>query len=316
LLFFRETVEHTLFGNFLKNMKAIAVESRSFLKERTIKFCIVMAFISIWLLVLVIYYSKGQSTMSHLQTSLFQFLISTNLITLTLFLVAGLLQVISMKRKVTYRCNSIMTEVILLCFITCFQTVAAIALSAGTPSFPCTKDNTCREGVFFAIVAWIAPLLFTIHTIELLVRVRRAAVTDSSVWTTAAWTVDWEGTFSNFKDINAVEKGLGPKALVLPQAHSKVKRHTLRKSMPPPPPPKTPSSFEQCILIVPNKVQYVVPRLGPVPRYFIQIPDNIQYTVPRLTEAPCPKQRRKERRKARRAQGQSRKWSRYLKIED
>lgn len=282
-----------------------------------------MAFISIWLLVLVIYYSKGQFTMSHLQTSLFQFLISTNLITLTLFLVAGLLQVISMKRKVTYRCNSIVSEVILLCFITCFQTVAAIALSAGTPSFPCTKDKTCREAVFFAIVAWIAPLLFSIHTVELFIRARRAATTDSSVWTMPAWTVDWEGTFSNFKDINAVEKGLGPKALVLPQqtqgkktGSKEVKRHTLRKSMPPPPPPKTPSSFEQCILIIPNKVQYVVPRLCPAPKYFIQIPDNIQYTVPRITPAPCPKQRRKERRKARRAQGQNRKWSRYLKIED
>jgi hypothetical protein len=167
----------------------------------------------------------------------------------------------------------------------------------------------------------------SIHTIELTIRARRAATTDSSVWTMAAWTVDWEGTLSHFNDINAVEKGTAPRTLVLPQTHARkasegprskgVRQHTLRKSMmPPPPPPKTPSSFEQCILIMPSKTQYVVPRLGPPPKYFIQIPENIQYTVPRLTPPPCPKQRRKERRKVRRAQGQSRKWSRYLKIED
>lgn len=304
-------------------IKAVTVESRSFLKERTIKFCIVMAFISVWLLVLVIYYSKGQSNMSHLQSSLFQFIISTNLITLTLFLAAGVLQALSMKRKVSYRCTSIMTEVILLCFITCFQTVAAIALSAGTPSFPCTVTGICRESIFFAIVAWIAPILFSIHTIELLIRARRVAAADSSVWKMAAWTIDWEEALSNFQDINAVEKGVAPKALVLPQTHARkasealsnnkeVKRQTLRKSMPPPPPPKTPSSFEQCILIFPSKLKYVVPRLGPPPKYFIQIPENIQYTVPRLTPAPDPKTRRKERRKARRTQGQGRKWSRYL----
>lgn len=308
-------------------MKVIAVESRSYLKERTIKYCIVIAFISIWLLVQVIYYSRGQFTMSHLQSSLFQFLISANLITLTLFLVAGLLQAISMKRKVTYKCNSILAELTVLCLITCFQTVAAIALSAGIPSFPCSQNGTCRESIFFAIVAWIPPLLFSIHTIELTIRARRAATTDSSVWTMAAWTVDWEGALSNFNDINTVEKGIAPRTLVLPQTHARkaseaplskgVRRNTLRKSMmPPPPPPKTPSSFEQCILIIPSKVQYVVPRLGPPPKYFIQIPENIQYTVPRISSAPCPKQRRKERRKARRAQGQGRKWSRYLKIED
>lgn len=309
-------------------MKAAIVESRTFLKERTIKFCIVMTFISLWLLVLVVYYARGQSNMSHLQTSLFQFLISTNLITITLFLAAGILHAISMKRKISYICTSVMTELILLCFITCFQIVAAIAISAGTPSFPCTNSGNCHESIFFAIVAWIAPLLFSIHTVEFLVRARRAAEHDSSVWKSAAWTVDWEGTLSNFKDINAVEKGLAPKTLVLPQSHARKaseapskeqsnKRNTLRKSMPPPPPPKTPSSLEQCILILPTKKQFIVPRLGPPPKFFIRIPENIQYTVPRITPAPCPKQRRKERRKARKlTHTQSRKWSRYLKLED
>jgi len=291
-------------------MKVIAVESRSYLKERTIKYCIVIAFISIWLLVQVIYYSRGQFTMSHLRSSLFQFLISANLITLTLLLVAGLLQAISMKRKVTYKCNSIMAELTVLCLITCFQTVAAIALSAGIPSFPCSQNGTCREIIFFDIVAWILPLLLSIHTIELTIRARRAATTDSSVWTMAAWTVDWEGALSNFNDINTVEKVIDTRTLVLPQTHARkasqaphskmVRRNTQRKSMML---PKTPSS-EQCILIIPSKVQCVVPRIGPPPKYFIQIPENIQYTVPRISAAPCPKQR---------ARGQGRKWSHYLK---
>lgn len=305
-------------------MKAATVNSRSFLKERTIKYCIVMAFISIWLLVLVIYYTKGQSFMSKLQSSLFQFIISTNLITLALFMTAGVLQAVSMKRKVNYRCTSIIAEISILCFITLLQTIAAIALSAGTPSFACSTQGSCHESIFFAIVAWIAPLLFSIHAIEFFVRAKRLAAVNTGIWSMPAWTIDWEETLSTFNDINAVEKGVAPKTLILPQTHARKlseeeikekvaikESRVIRKSMPPPPPPKTPSSFEQCLLIIPNKLKYVVPRLGPAPKFFITIPDNIQYTVPRITAAPDAKERRKERRKARRAQSPS-KWTRYL----
>jgi len=198
-------------------MKAVTSTSFGFLRERTIKFCIVMTFISIWLLVLVIYYSKGQSFMSNLQSSVYQFLISVNLITLTLFLIAGALQSISLKRDVTYKASSILVETSALVFVICFQTVAAIALSAATPSFACSIDGSCHESVFFAIVSWIAPILFTIHTVEFIIRARRAAATNSAIWSTPAWLVQWDQiTSTSTKSMSVLERGISaPKSLIL-----------------------------------------------------------------------------------------------------
>jgi hypothetical protein len=198
-------------------MKAVTSTSFGFLRERTIKFCIVMTFISIWLLVLVIYYSKGQTFMSNLQSSVYQFLISTNLITLTLFLIAGALQAISLKRDVVYKASSVLVEISVLVFVIIFQTVAAIALSAATPSFGCSVNGSCRESVFFAVVSWIAPILFAIHTVEFILRARRAASTDATIWSTPAWLVQWDQiTSTHKKSLSVLERGISaPKSLIL-----------------------------------------------------------------------------------------------------
>lgn len=198
-------------------MKAVTSTSFGFLRERTIKFCIVMTFISIWLLVLVIYYSKGQPFMSNLQSSVYQFLIFTNLITLTLFLIAGALQAISLKRDVAYKVSSVLVEISALLFVIVFQTVAAIALSAATPSFGCSIDGSCHESVFFAIVSWISPLLFTIHTVEFTLRARRAASTNAAIWSTPAWLVQWDSiTSTHKKSLSVIERGISaPKSLIL-----------------------------------------------------------------------------------------------------
>jgi hypothetical protein len=198
-------------------MKAVTSPSLGFLRERTIKFCIVMTFISIWLLVLVIYYSKGQPFMSNLQSSVYQFLISANLITLTLFLIAGALQAISLRRDVSYKASSVLVEISALVFIICFQAVAAIALSAATPSFGCSIDGSCHESVFFAIVSWIAPILFTIHTVEFIIRARRAASINSAIWSTPAWLVQWDQiTSTSTKSLSVLERGISaPKSLIL-----------------------------------------------------------------------------------------------------
>jgi DNA-binding transcriptional regulator of glucitol operon len=306
---------------------------RSFLQERTIKFGIVQAFTSIWLLVLVIYYSKGQSFMSPLQASVYQFLISTNIITITFFLAFAALQVYSIRNQVAYTCSSVISEMTLIGVVVFLQTVAAIAFSASVHSFACSA-NSCRESVFFAIVAWLAPLLYVIHTVEFVARARRLSTPETSVWTTATWLVNWEQTapVTESKDI---EKGLAaPKALVLPvkaatktsksreSAHRTISaayRNMRAKSMLPPAlPPKSPrfvsvsekdvmnnvrlsANGEQVLVIVPSKLQFSVPRLCHPPKYFIQIPENISYTVPRISKAPCPKTRSKERRKARKA---------------
>lgn len=333
-------------------MKAVTSTSFGFLRERTIKFSIVMSFISIWLLVLVIYYSRGQALMSTLQSSVFQFLIATNLITLTLFLAAGALQAISMKRQVHYKCSSVIVEISLLLFVICFQTVAAIALSAATPSFGCSIDGSCRESVFFAVVSWIAPLLFTIHTVEFILRARRASSSSNqAIWSTPTWAVvEWDAVVSSeTKSMSVLERGISaPKTLVLShnlshkamlvpapapapgqattggaptQGGALAKASFLSKEaykslrgkrtsvatviVPTTPapslPPKTPRSQDQVLVIIPNKVQYSVPRLQPAPKYFVQIPENIQYTVPRLSKPPHPKLLRKERKKARKA---------------
>jgi len=198
-------------------MKAVTSAPFGFLRERTIKFCIVMTFISIWLLVLVIYYSKGQSFMSNLQSSVYQFLISVNLITLTLFLIGGALQAISLKRDVTYKASSVLVEISALVFVICFQIVAAIAISAATPSFECSIDGSCHESIFFAIVSWIAPILFTIHTVEFILHARRAASTNSAIWSTPAWLIQWdEITSTSTKSMSVLERGISaPKSLIL-----------------------------------------------------------------------------------------------------
>ena len=233
--------------------------------------------------------------------------------------------------------------------------MAAIALSAATPSFGCSADGSCRESVFFAIVAWIAPLLFTIHTVEFILRARRAASSNQAIWSTPAWAVEWDAIVvsSHTKSMSVLERGISaPKTLVLSHNLSQkamlaappqykeagqatiapvqggallAKAHFLSKEaykslrakrtsvatvvpIPATPapslPPKTPRSMDQVIVIIPNKVQYSVPRLEPAPKYFVQIPDNIQYTVPRLSKPPCPKLLRKERKRVRKA-GQS-----------
>jgi hypothetical protein len=312
-------------------MVAITLPARrSFLQERTIKFGIVQAFISIWLLVLVIYYSKGHSFMSPIQASVYQFLISTNTITLTFFLIYAALQVYSIRHQVAYICSSVISEVTLLCVVIFLQTIAAIAFSASVRSFACSA-NACRESVFFAIVAWLAPLLFVIHTVEFVARARRLSTPETSVWNTATWRINWEqvAVAPEWED---VEKGLSaPKPLVLPikaarkntkemsthRTIAKAYRNMRAKSaLPPALPPKSPrfvtlsekdlinkarfsANGEQVVVIVPEKLQYSVPRLSQPPKYFIQIPENISYTVPRLSKAPCPKMRAKERRKAR-----------------
>jgi hypothetical protein len=317
-------------------MVAITLPARrSFLQERTIKFGITQAFTSIWLLVLVIYYSKGHSFMSPLQASVYQFLMSTNIITLTFFLIFAALQVYSIRHQVAYVCSSVVSEMTLLCVVIFLQTVAAIAFSASVQSFACSANN-CRESVFFAIVAWLAPLLFVIHTVEFIARARRLSTPETKVWNTATWLVNWEET-AVVVDSTDVEKGLSaPKPLVLPiknssnkgprskempaqRAISKAYRNMRGKSMPPPAlPPKSPrfapvsekdiinkarfsANGDQVILIVPSKLQYTVPRLSHPPKYFIQIPENISYVVPRLSKPPCPKIRAKERRRARKA---------------
>jgi hypothetical protein len=309
-------------------MKTISLESRSFLKERTLKFCIVMVFIPIWLLVLAIYYSRGHTVMPQLQRSILQFLIFTNTITLSLFLAAAILQVTSIKRNITSICSSVVAELSALSFIVCFQLVASIALSAGTPSFQCPLEGSCQGNAFFAVVAWIAPLLFAIHSIEFAVRARRLAAVNPKVWSTATWLVQWDGEALNPKDL---ERGIsisGPKALVLPQTKEvkdvvdvpppiyeanrsrrvshqfKVGGHKasnrLSKMPPPPIPPKTPGTeTAQYLVINPNKVQYTVPRLAPAPKYFVEIPENISFTVPKISKPPCPKTFAKERKRAR-----------------
>lgn len=223
--------------------------------------------------------------------------------------------------------------------------MAAIALSAATPSFGCSADGSCRESIFFAVVSWIAPLLFTIHTVEFILRARRAASSNEAIWSTPAWTVEWDAVISSkAKSMSVLERGISaPKTLVLShnlsqkaqlaappqynqaaaapaQGGALAKAHFLSKEaykslrgkrtsvatvVPATPapslPPKTPRSMDQVIVIIPTKVQYSVPRLGPAPKYFIQIPDNIQFTVPRLSKPPCPKLLRKERKKAKKA---------------
>lgn len=303
---------------------------RSFLQERSIKFGIVQAFTSIWLLVLVIYYSKGQSFMSPLQASVYQFLISTNVITITFFLAFAAIQVYSIRNQVAYTCSSVISEMTLIGVVIFLQTVAAIAFSASVHSFACSA-NSCRESVFFAIVAWLAPLLYVIHTVEFVARARRLSTPKTSVWTTATWLVDWEQTAA-VTESEDIEKGLAaPKPLVLPvkaatkttkTAHRTISaayRNMRAKSLLPPAlPPKSPrfvavsekeivnnvrlsANGEQVLVIVPSKLQFTVPRLSHPPKYFIQIPENISYTVPRISKAPCPKTRSKERRKARKA---------------
>ncbi|KAG8768930.1 hypothetical protein FRC15_004862 [Serendipita sp. 397] len=287
---------------------------RSFLKERTIKFCITQAFVSVWLLILVIYFSKGHSFMSSLQSSVFQLLISTNLITLALFLVAAALQVYSAKRQIVYKCSTVVAETVLLCFVICFQTVTAIAFSASVPSFPCTAQKICQESIFFAVVAWIAPLIFVIHAVEFVFRARRLAASDSSVWKTATWSVNWEeATVSSAISVD-LEKAIanGPKILVLPtkkaataatetetekpgpkskeklaqralaRAHSLSKdayRNMRGKSLLPPAlPPKSPSLNKYLVnkgYLATNGEQVI----------FV-VPSKLQYSVPRLTQPP------------------------------
>jgi len=306
---------------------------RSFLQERSIKFGIVQAFTSIWLLVLVIYYSKGQAFMSPLQASVYQFLISTNIITITFFLAFAALQVYSIRYQVAYTCSSVISEMTLIGVVVFLQTVAAIAFSPSVHSFACSA-NSCRESVFFAIVAWLAPLLYVIHTVEFVARARRLSTPKTGVWTTATWLVDWEQTAPVTESMD-IEKGLAAhKPLVLPvkaatkttkaresthRTISAAYRNMRAKSMLPPAlPPKSPrfvavsekdimnnvrlsANGEQVLVIVPSKLQFSVPRLCQPPKYFIQIPENISYTVPRISKAPCPKTRSKERRKARKA---------------
>jgi len=309
-----------------------------------------MVFIPIWLLVLAIYYSKGQNVMPQLQRSIMQFLIFTNTITLSLFLAAAIFQVISIKRNITSICSSVVAELSALSFIVCFQLIASIALSAGTASFPCPLEGSCQGNAFFAVVAWIAPLLFGIHSIEFAVRARRLAAVNPKVWSTATWLVQWDGETLNPKDI---ERGIsisGPKALVLPKAQTKevkgavdvvlppnyneiyeanrsrrvpqqFKVGGLKASngnrlskLPPPPIPKTPGTENaQYLVINPTKTQYVVPRLCPAPKYFIEIPENISYTVPKIEKAPCPKTLAKERKRARKARQEHQK--RQTKVE-
>lgn len=204
-------------------MKVPSLSSRTFLKERSIKFCIIMTFICIWLLILVIYYSKGHVFMSSLQNSLYQFLISTNLITLSLFLTFGIFEVISIKNATSYRISTVRSEFIMLCSVVFFQTAAAIALSAGTPHFPCSANGNCGERVFFAVVPWIAPLLFAIHSAEFFFRTRRIAASNPATWSTATYLVDWEETTAaQILDLEKGEKHMitvtlpaGPKPLML-----------------------------------------------------------------------------------------------------
>jgi hypothetical protein len=292
-------------------MQVVAPTTFGFLRERTVKFCIVMSFISIWLLVLVIYYSRGQSFMSNLQSSVFQFLIATNLITLTLFLAAGALQVISVKRQVTYKCSSIIVEISALLFVICFQTVAAIALSAATPSFGCSVDGSCRESVFFAVVSWIAPLLFTIHTVEFILRARRAASSNEAIWSTPAWAVEWDAvTSSKAKSMSVLERGISaPKTLVLshnlsqkaqlaaPPQHTQTaaapapaqggalaKAHFLSKEAY----KSLRGKRTSVATVVPATPAPSLPPKTPrsMDQVIVIIPNKVQYSVPRLGPAP------------------------------
>ncbi|KAG8797527.1 hypothetical protein FRC17_007720, partial [Serendipita sp. 399] len=243
--------------------------------------------------------------------SVFQLLISTNLITLLLFLVAAAFQVYSAKHQIVYRCSTVIAEILLLCFVICFQTVTAIAFSASVPSFPCTAQKACQESVFFAVVAWIAPLIFVIHAVEFVLRARRLATSDSNVWKSATWSVNWEeAQVSDAASID-VEKAIvaGPKILVLPtkkavaaisteasepkskeklaqraisKAHNLSKeayRNMRGKSMPPPAlPPKSPSL---------NK--YVVNKgylSSSGEQVIFVVPSKLQYTVPRISHPP------------------------------
>jgi hypothetical protein len=300
-------------------MKAVTSTSFGFLRERTIKFCIVMTFISIWLLVLVIYYSKGQPFMSNLQSSVYQFLISANLITLTLFLIAGALQAISLKCDVTYKASSILVEISALVFVICFQTVAAIAFSAATPSFGCSIDGSCHESVFFAIVSWIAPILFTIHTVELILCVRRAASTNSAIWSTPAWLIQWNQiTSTSTKSMSVLERGISaPKSLILSHNLSE-KAMNIPAPVPQPSQPQSQSQWKgmsaqgamakahfmskeayrslrgekrtsvATIVPYPNTPAPSLPPKTPssMAQVLVIIPTKVQYAVPRLQPAP------------------------------
>jgi hypothetical protein len=290
-------------------MKVLSLPSRTFLKERSIKFCIIMTFICIWLLILVIYYSKGHVFMSSLQNSLHQFLISANLITLSLFLTFGIFEVISIKNATSYRISTVRSEFIMICSVVFLQTVAAIALSAGTPSFPCSASGNCGERVFFAVVAWIAPLLFAIHAAEFFFRTRRIAASNPATWSTATYLVDWEETSSaqsldlekgeKHKHMIAVTLPAGPKPLMLAEKRVKaaaakaIYSSNIKKSLRQARTVSTSTTIStNDTVVVFNSIK--APELPPKsatyleqqPQYVLIVPSEQKYVVPRLGPPP------------------------------
>jgi len=193
--------------------------------------------------------------------------------------------------------------------------VAAIALSAATPSFGCPVDGSCHQTVFFAIVAWIAPILFAIHTVEFTIRARRAASTNAAIWSTPAWLIQWDQITSK-KSMSVLERGISaPKDLIL--------SHNLsQKAMDLAPPPYNEKQneckgFSQQDPMVMAKAQFMskeayqshrggkrisvatvvpypatpAPSLPPktpnsMAQVLVIIPSKVRYAVPRLHPAP------------------------------
>jgi hypothetical protein len=197
--------------------------------------------------------------------------------------------------------------------------VAAIALSAATPSFGCSIDGSCHESVFFAIVSWIAPILFTIHTVEFVLRARRAASTNSAIWSTPAWLVQWdEITSTSTKSMSVLERGISPpKSLVLSHNLSE-KAMNIPAPAPQPSQPQPQSQWKgmsaqgamakahfmskeayrslrgekrtsvATIVPYPNTPAPSLPPKTPssMAQVLVIIPSKVQYAVPRLEPAP------------------------------
>jgi hypothetical protein len=313
--------------SFVK-MISVALENRSFLKERMLKFWIVMIFVPVWLLVLGIYYSRGQQYMPSVQRSILQFILTVYSITLAMLIAAGALAFQSKKAQTDYRCSAVQGEIIGLCFVIALQILAAVALSAGTPSFQCSQEAACGGNIFLAIVAWLPPLLFSVHTIEFVVRARRIAALEPLLWWTAVRLVRWEDleyyrtgqdmvqAHSKSVDIDAVEKGLpvsrGPPLVTKTVQPAPLLTRTIthvpskgNSQVPqfrqPSQTSRSPRFNDQGRRVAVGRTQrhgarphrQSFNRLSLDQGVYLIIPETIQYTVPRLE--PAPKTRRGKR---------------------
>jgi len=163
-----------------------------FLKERMIKYWISMAHVPLWILVLGLYYTRGQEYMGSPERRIFQFLIAVNSITLAILLFAGVTEIQSKIDRIYWRCSAVKGEMICLGLIIILQTAAAITLSAGAPTFHCAQQSACAANVFFTVACWVLPILFFVHLLEFVIRARRIATLDPLLWSTVVWLVQWD----------------------------------------------------------------------------------------------------------------------------